>query len=374
MIYPTLYKKTSTGKTQTWAMEINGDSHRTISGQLDGAKVTSDWKVCTPKNIGKANQVDAEEQAVLEVEAKYTKKKEQGRYHESPDDIDEVKFISPMLAKDYKKYPITQHEYDTDEVFSQPKLDGMRCIVTKDGMTSRNGKPINSSPHIMEAYAPIFEKYPDLIFDGELYADKLSNDFDTLMSLVKRDKCSPEQLAASKAVTQHWVYDVVDEGMSFWDRLHLITDIIDNLNSEYIVLVETACIRSEDELNETYAEYLEAGMEGQIVRKGSSSYKVAGRSKDLLKRKEFLDDEFTITGFEEGQGNWAGYAKKAHFEIDGEPFSAGIKGNREYTRELLENESTYIGQVATVRYQNLTPKNTPRFGVMYYIHGTERTT
>ena len=33
---------------------------------------------------------------------------------------------------------------------------------------------------------PLFETNPDLIFDGELYADKFANDFNAICSLVKK--------------------------------------------------------------------------------------------------------------------------------------------------------------------------------------------
>jgi len=388
MIYPILYKETSTGKTQTWQVEIEDGKTRTISGQLDGLKVTSSWKECKPKNIGKANETTPQQQAELETDAKYIKKQEQGRYHTSIDEIGQESYVSPMLAKNYKDRPCTQGDFNSGKVISQPKLDGMRCIVTKDGMTSRNGKPILSCPHIMEAYATIFEHYPDAIFDGELYTDKLKNDFDSLMSLVKREKVKPKDLVRSKALVQHWVYDLVDKSKPFIDRILeaklMISPYIDGINklelipkssshtSPYILLVPTSKVRDQDHMDGIYAGYLEAGMEGQMIRYADSPYKINGRSPDLLKRKEFLDDEFKIIRFEEGEGNWSRCAKKAYFKINGEEFKAGIKGTQEYTKDLLENQDQYIGREATVRYQNLTPKGTPRFGVVHHIYEGKR--
>ncbi len=46
-----------------------------------------------------------------------------------------------MLAHDYTKRP-------QDSGWSQPKLDGIRCVVDKNGMWTRAGKPITSCPHI----------------------------------------------------------------------------------------------------------------------------------------------------------------------------------------------------------------------------------
>jgi len=52
---------------------------------------------------------------------------------------------------------------------------------------------------------------------------------------------------------------------------------------------------------------------------------------------------------------------------NGTEFETGIQGTHEYFTELLEKRSEFIGQMATIRYQNLTPDGKPRFGVMIDI-------
>ena len=141
----TIYKKTKTGATQEWTIEVSDNKYRTHSGQVGGQITTNAWTVVYGKNIGRANATTDNEQAMAEAVAKRTKKLESG-YFEDVNNINEQQYFEPMLAakwEDYKdkiQYPI----------FSQPKLDGIRCIVTKDGMFSRNGKPIISAPHIYE--------------------------------------------------------------------------------------------------------------------------------------------------------------------------------------------------------------------------------
>ena len=169
MLLETIYKKTKGGKTQEWTAEVDGCKYRTIAGQSDGKKVTSEWTVCYPKNEGKANATTAEEQALKEAQA-LRKKKLERDYHEEVGNIEEKRHFEPMLAekwedrKDEIKFPI----------YSQPKLDGIRCIVKNDGMWTRAGKPIISAPHIFNALEPLFAANPGLIFDGELYCDKLA--------------------------------------------------------------------------------------------------------------------------------------------------------------------------------------------------------
>ena len=51
MKLPTLYKKTTIGKTQTWQIITDSDKYRTISGQQDGKKIQNKWTICKAKNV-----------------------------------------------------------------------------------------------------------------------------------------------------------------------------------------------------------------------------------------------------------------------------------------------------------------------------------
>ncbi len=96
-------------------------------------------------------------------------------------------------------------------------------------------------------------------------------------------------------------------------------------------------------------------------------YEAGKRSKNLLKRKEFMDDEFQLVRIEEGNGNWQGYAKRAVIRLpDGRECGAGIKGNQDFTRQLLADASRYTH--AMVRYFTLTPDGVPRFPVVVDWH------
>ena len=90
-----------------------------------------------------------------------------------------------------------------------------------------------------------------------------------------------------------------------------------------VQLVDTTLCASQDLLDSKYAEYTEQGYEGQMVR-NNEPYECK-RSKHLLKRKEFITEEFNVVEVMEGKGNWAGYAK--HFELelgDGRTFGSGV--------------------------------------------------
>ena len=348
----TLFKRAVNGKVNEWTVEIENNCFRTISGYTDGVKTTSEWTCCAGKNVGKKNETTPEQQALAEAQAMWTKKLELGSY-ESISDIDTPKFFNPMLAHKFEDYK-DKIEYP---VFSQPKLDGIRCIVRADGMWSRNGKKIISAPHIFEALKPLFESHPDLIFDGELYADKFANDFNAICSLVKKTKPTAEDLNASAKQIQYHIYDMPSHSGTFVDRY---TALVETQLPECCVRVRTDVCGDESIINDWYEDYVDWGYEGQMIRL-DKEYE-SKRSKSLLKHKSFIDEEYTILGIEEGIGNKTGMIGSFIFESKtGKRFNSSPKFNWEECTRMWNERDTLIGKSATVKYFNLTPDGVPRF-------------
>jgi DNA ligase 1 len=352
MLLNKIFKQTKTGATQEWSIEVVDNKYRTHSGQVGGIITTNEWTVCYGKNVGRANATTDSEQAMAEAIAKRTKKLESG-YFEDVNNINEQQYFEPMLAakwEDYKdkiQYPI----------FSQPKLDGIRCIVTKDGMFSRNGKPIISAPHIFESMVELFDENPNLIFDGELYADKFANDFNKIVSLVKRTKPTPSDLAECKKVIKYHIYDFPSHDGTFFERFRALYGVKLPSTCEFVT---THPVENEADVMDLYGKYVEQGYEGQMLRlNGKYENK---RSKTLMKHKSFVDEEFTILDIVEGEGNRTGTAGFMRFQTsDGKPFKSNIKGTFEETAEMLKNRNELIGKQATIKYFNLTPDGIPRF-------------
>jgi DNA ligase-1 len=357
-----IYKTTKTGATQQWSQEIEGSKYRTISGQVDGKLIISEWTQCQGTNIGQSNERSPEEQAIFEVDANYKKKLEKD-YHASIDDIDEGSHIFEcMLAYEYKK-SLKRSNPPQMPLWSQPKLNGMRRIAKKDGLWTRNGKPILSAPHIVKALKPYFDKNPYRILDGELYSHSLKDDFNSIMSIFKKSKPSAEDLKVSEEFGQYHVYDfpACGDQIGFENRLVRLANAVEEINSPYVILVKTNKVNSQEELDDLFKVYLGDGYEGQIVR--TNGVYDNKRSWNLLKRKEFMDEEFKLLDISEGLGNWQGKAKSALLEMkDGRQFSAGITGTMEYCAELLKNKEKYIGKMTTVNFFQYTPDGIPLFG------------
>jgi len=365
----TLVKRRSDGGIQEWSIEVEGNAFRVTSGKRDGKQKVNEWTYCAGKNKGKSNETTNEEQAQVQAKAKWDKKLG-ADYALDVDAVDDIGFIKPMLAKKWEDYA-DKVEFP---VYAQPKLDGIRCIATKDGLKSRTGKDIVAVPHIFEALQPFFEEHPDVILDGELYCDKFDNDFNAICHHVRRTNVTEESLEGAKVIEYH-VYDIVDSTMPFSDRDAFLGGVEGDtapffVYVDHIVLVRTVLVSDKERLDELYGQWQEQGYEGQMIRL-DEPYENK-RSGTLLKRKEFQDAEYTILGHGEGVGNRAGTVGYFKFETeDGVSFKSNVKGNFEYVSRLLLQADELVGKQATIKYFSLTPDGVPRFPYVIAIRDYE---
>jgi DNA ligase-1 len=358
-----IYKRDTAGKTRTWQYEVEGDSYRTIAGVKGGALVTSGWTKCEPKNVGRANATTAEQQAAAEGEAEMGKKLKR-EYRWTEIELDAVP-VGPMLAADYAKLkkPLTF------PVYAQPKLDGIRAIISRHGAFSRELQPHFNCDHILEALAPVFAKYPDISFDGEFYNHDLKDDFNKIVSVVRKQKPTTEQKAEAAKLLQYHVYDLpsADKFSQRTAALAMIFDLFLDGHSA-IKKVDTTHALDQDHLDNLNGLYTEQGYEGQMVRL-DAPYDFDTRSKSLLKRKEFITEEFPILRIEEGNGNWAGYAKRVVLDVEGNEVGAGMRGTQDFAKKLLAEAASY--KFATIRHFGRTPDGSLRFPVAIDFQGTE---
>jgi DNA ligase 1 len=365
-----LYKKTQTGAIQTWQIFVDKDKYYTIEGQLDGKLTTSVPKKAEGKNIGKANETSAEEQAIKEAQAKWDKKVEKGYTPDITKVNTSKKFFEPMLAQKYNDYK-DKLEFP---LLVSPKIDGCRMVATSKGLFTRNGKEYVSCPHIIEELKPIFNKHPTWIIDGEIYAHEI--DFQKIISLVKKQKPDKEDFKESEKVIKYWIFDgVVDNQQEpFKDRFKIIKNEINNLipNHPHLIFVENEEINSHAEIETYHNDYVSKGFEGIMIRVPDSPYETK-RSKTLLKYKHFVDEEFEILNIVEGKGNRSGMAGNLELLMkNGKTFASGIKGGEEYYKQLLKDKNKYIKKLATIRYQNLSEDGIPRFPVAVNLDPIDR--
>lgn len=368
---PKLYKRDTTGKIREWTIQYGWNldetqaGTRVISGLQDGKKVTSEWYIKEAKNVGRANATTNITQAKAEAQSEWDKRVEK-EYFEDVASIDSYTAFKPMLANDFTKTPV-------DSGITQPKLDGIRCIANGRGLYSRANKPIVAVPHIAEALKDFIANNPTITLDGELYNHELKDNFQKITSLVRKTvNIGEQELAESAELVQYHVYDMFDSAnpdMIFMERYNWLQENLKTADvGDSIVKVATHICDTPKAIDITYGDYTTAGYEGQMIRQ-NTPYEFK-RTKNLLKRKEFITEEYRVVEVQEGNGNWAGYAKRFILELaDGTQFSSGVRGSQDKLAQLLVDRDTITW--ATCRYFELSNDGVPRFPVVIdYGSGT----
>ena len=264
--------------------------------------------------------------------------------------------IKPMLA-----HKVNENRIDfSEKVFIQPKLDGVRCIFTKDGAYSRTGKQFHNLRHIELRLKGFFKLNPDIQLDGELYNHALRNDFEQIISLVRKQKPTDEDRRNAQHLIQYHVYDMIAEGPSYEDRLNWLLSS-KNLWSNVVVSVDTLEVHGYNGAEVVHKVFLNKGYEGSILRlNGPYEQK---RSYNLQKFKDFHDTEATIIGYEAGKGKFTGLIGKfLMIDDNGIEFGCPIGKGYNYSdrRYILENIHDYIGKRATFTYFERTKASSYR--------------
>ncbi len=276
--------------------------------------------------------------------------------------------IKPMLAHKFDDSRVDWSQH----VYIQPKLDGVRCLFTKDGAFSRTGKKFMNVRHIETALKSFFDQQPDVILDGELYNHKLKSDFEKIISLVRKQKPTDTDRLDAQHLVQFHVYDYFDGVM--YDSYDTRRDqlICSNIYDAQIKYVHAETVNSYEQARDIHATYLSEGYEGSIIRL-DGVYK-HGRSYDLMKFKDFSDTEATIIGYEVGKGKRSGTLGK-FIMLDDEGVQFGCPPGKGYTYKdlahMLTNIQDYIGKRATFTYFQRTQAGSYRHPLYKAIRNYE---
>ena len=244
----------------------------------------------------------------------------------------------------------------TNKVYMQPKLDGVRCLIQLNDKGevyaySRTGKPWLNIAHILEDLEYFFEIHPDVVLDGELYNHSLRNDFEKIISLVRKQKPHSLDKAESKELVQFHCYDYVETVMNesySYRKDQLCTS---DMYSDCVKYVPTYLIKDDAHAKVSHEINLQAGYEGSILRL-DTPYQCK-RSYSLQKFKDFHDTEATIVGYVDGKGKREGTLGKFLMQDDdGVEFGCppGKGYNYKMLADMLTNIHNYIGKRATFTY------------------------
>ena len=264
---------------------------------------------------------------------------------------------------------------NNDTFFIQPKLDGVRCYITKDGAFSRNHKQLHNCKHILTELKPLFADNPSVILDGELYNHKFKNNFNKIISLVRKQKPTQQDKFEAASYLQFHCYDLFSDYdsysyLKFIDRTLAITNLQSKYKLRFTKTVDTKVLYSETELNKIHNENKQNGYEGSIIR--ANKLYEQKRSHNLWKVKDFNDTEATIIGWVEGQGKRTGtIGKFLARDANGIEFGMPVMDKMPVLKKMYNIAEWYIGKTATFTYFQRTPSGSYRHPLFKTVRNYE---
>lgn len=258
----------------------------------------------------------------------------------------------PMLAEKWKdkkksvKYPR----------IVQPKLNGVRCIAVWDEglqqviLLSRGGQ-VYQMPHIARQLKPLLQAFPKVQLDGELYLHGMP--LQNIYGIVGLEDI--DQFDRKECLEYH-IYDLAVERMNQATR-HTVLSAY-NIPAPSIHIVKTVTAIGEIAVKAWHDQFVADGYEGAIVRDPEAFYQFGFRDSCLLKMKEFLDEEFEIVGCSLDE-NIESFTFKLKNNIDDQLFDARPTGTLKDKAEWQRHIDSYIGQKATIRFQERTQGGLP---------------
>lgn len=366
---PLLQAVTSTGKTKYWQGHVATDginyfTYTTycqnigkIAPKIESAKdlfalagqsiskITQSALVTIHgKNIGRSNETTPEQQAISEINSTFKLQKDKG-YHEIGENSVKVNVL-PMLA-----YPLDDKAHTIEFPLTvQPKFDGVRCLTNGEKMWSRRGKEFDNNiiNHLLNV------KCGDYIVDGELILPEGFPLQDTVSACKKFRPISTQLL--------YRIYDVVCEDKCYTERYEICKRIVSETNNAQVVLAPAHRVETNDEIYPYHEKFVKEGWEGTMIRLHGHGYKINQRTNQLLKLKDFLEEEFKVIDVIDGKGKFVGAAIFICETPEGKTFETSPIGTMEYRKELFNNKEQLIGTYWTVRFQAYTKDKIPQFG------------
>lgn len=241
------------------------------------------------------------------------------------------------------------------------KIDGTRCLMYyKDGAihtASRGGKTYDPATlHLRnnEQLKSLFQMYPNIILDGELYKHDINFPLQRISGL-----CRLETWTEECGNLEYWIYDYISNE-PFKDRyttLMSFKDIFTEPNSK-IKVVDHEFISGYYKIRRRHDLYVNEGFEGLIMRNPDKEYGINKRSaKYMIKMKERKSGEFTVIGIKEGLR-----PEDMCFILstkNGKQFAAKPIGPAELRLEYLYNSGNFIGKKATCNFFYYSPDGIP---------------
>jgi DNA ligase 1 len=272
--------------------------------------------------------------------------------------------------------------------FVSRKLDGVRCICFIHGdevrFFSRNGKEFLTLGKVAEEIRRL--GITDSVLDGELClmnADS-SDDFQGILKQIQRKDHTIEN-------PRYQIFDILqagefagtDDSPLFSTRIETRAQWLGDLKSSSILeILPQIRIKDEDALEELKSQSKDSNWEGLIARR-DTPYS-PGRSKHMLKIKEFFDAEYVVDSLIMGPQRVIVDGKEIEEDMlsavivnhKGSPVQVGSGFTIDQRRHYYSNQSDILDSVICVQYFEETVdqhgNNSLRFPVFKGNYGKKR--
>lgn len=303
---------------------------------------------------------------------------------------DIVPSFNVALAVDY--YP-EYVDFEKETWFASRKLDGVRCLIfTGPNNTpialSRSGKSFDTIQKVLDEIKLL--NSPNTVFDGEicLINPDGTDNFNGVMSEIRRKNHTIEnpKFKIFDMITQT-DFDNESSTTLLSERLVNLTEKCSILkDSNTVEVLQQEQVSDMNIFNSWLDESRTKKWEGFMVRK-DTTYK-GKRSKDLLKVKEMMDDEYVIVDTVPGNVRYIKYipqpdGSKISTEVEEEMVSNLViehKGNlvdvgsglsMKQRQAFYKDNSLIVGKTCTIQFFEYTVnkqgKESLRFPVLKHV-------
>jgi DNA ligase-1 len=387
-----LLSKSSTGKFRWWVCESDEEWHEPEHGYIIqrsygqvGGKTTLSPTIIVDRTKQKRSW---KEQLELQFNSEVKKQLDKGyiEVNKHPNEYTEEELndlfgeittnqygvIKPMLAKQESK--VTNRKIFDKKWLASRKINGVRMLLYWNGSeiktSSRGGDVYDySTTHITQhpLLIRLFTKNPKLILDGELY--KHGKSLQQISGAARMEKN-----AYSCDWLEYYVYDLIKIDkldMKAKDRIHALQLLGHSLNLGFdpykswkegelqLQLVPQVEVSGWDNMKKLHDQYVSEGFEGLVIRDPNKPYKPNGRTNDMIKIKNYIDNTFLVVGYQLGLRGSEDMCFICQME-DGRTFKAMPLGDRAVKEEYIQNfDEKYKGHLGDCKYFELSDEGKP---------------
>lgn len=281
--------------------------------------------------------------------------------------------------------PLLAHTYEPRLVsfpcYIQPKFNGIRALYQNGSFQSRDELPWN--PGVLAHLSKqLLELFPTTtVLDGELYYHGWP--LQRINGAVAINRREPN---SDTILVDYMVYDQVDFRRSFVDRFSEVSERLQgqgNLEGLGSPRASTTVeVSSIQEVDSFYAKCVAEKFEGIMYRLGDCPYTYPKQSQSpllgnplsraralsdknnrtwhLIKRKDWQDDEFLITGLIEGEGKRHGMVGALELRArNDETFYCGTGFTEDEAVRWWDNPHLVKGSYAKIQYLVLSDSGIP---------------